>query len=172
MSGARGQGAVTGVNGNIVAVRRQGPVRQGEVAMVHCGPERLASEVIRVEGEVAWLQVFEDTRGVAVGMPVSFRDELLSVTLAPGMLGTIYDGLQRPLHRLDDRQGLFLRRGAWAEPVDEQRRWAFRPAVEPGARVEAGDWLGWVPEHHVRHHVMAPLELPELADGRDAGKGS
>ncbi|MCA9705199.1 MAG: V-type ATP synthase subunit A, partial [Myxococcales bacterium] len=53
-----------------------------------------------------------------------------------------------------------LRRGAWAEPVDEQRRWAFRPAVEPGARVEAGDWLGWVPEHHVRHHVMAPLELP------------
>ncbi|MCH9680554.1 MAG: V-type ATP synthase subunit A, partial [Deltaproteobacteria bacterium] len=107
----------------------------------------------------AHLQVFEDTRGVRVGMPVELTGELLSVTLGPGMLGSIYDGLQKPLERLEDRQGFFLRRGATAPAVDEQRTWPFTPTAKVGDRVQAGDWLGWVQEHGIQHHTLAPLTL-------------
>ena len=155
----RTEGVVKGVNGNLVAARLDGPVRHSEVVTVHCGDERLAAEVVRIEGNVAQLQVFEDTRRVAAGMPVECSGELLSVTLAPGMLGTIYDGLQRPLHDLRDDQGFFLRRGATAPAVDTTRRWTFEPMVAAGERVEAGAWLGHVQENHIRHHIVAPLRL-------------
>ncbi|MEM9458484.1 MAG: V-type ATP synthase subunit A [Myxococcota bacterium] len=159
MNEQRTEGTVVGVNGNLVTVERRGPVQHSEMAEVICGDEHLPAEVIRIDGRTVALQVFEDTRGVAAGMPVRFFGELLSVTLAPGMLGTIYDGLQRPLHRLPDRQGLFLRRGAQAPPVDLERRWAFFPSAKPGDLVEAGAWLGWVPEHHIRHRIVASLSL-------------
>ncbi len=159
MSHEQPHGTVVGVNGNLVVAQLERPASCNEVGYVLCGDDRLQAEVIRIEGRLAHLQVFEDTGGVRVGMEVELTGELLSVTLGPGMLGSIYDGLQKPLRRLDDRQGFFLRRGATAPPVDDEQRWAFVPTAAVGDRVRAGDWLGGVTEHHVHHPTLVPLTL-------------
>lgn len=100
-SGGSGSAArVIGVNGNIVTIETDGrPVRKNEVAYVVVGDERLRSEVLRIYGRVADLQVFEETHGIRYGDPVELTSQLLSVTLGPGMMGQIFDGLQKPLRR-------------------------------------------------------------------------
>ena len=118
MSTTDSTATVIGINGNLVSAELHGPAILDEVGVVACGDERLLAEVIRIDGSIASLQVFEDTRGIRVGTPVALTGELLSVTLGPGMLGSIYDGLQRPLPRLRDRDGYFLRRGASAPALD------------------------------------------------------
>ena len=102
------KGKVIGVNGNMVSVAFADRVVQNEVAFVHQGPNRLKSEVIRVRGKKAELQVFEDTNDIKVGDVVDFSGELLSVELGPGLLGQVYDGLQNPLERLAQDHGFFL----------------------------------------------------------------
>lgn len=159
MSDTRTTGRVVGVNGNLVVAQLDDAAMHSEVGYVMCGDERLQAEVIRIEGNEAYLQVFEDTHGIAVGMPVELSGEQLAVTLGPGMLGVIYDGLHKPLEQLDDRQGFFLRRGATAPAIDPERRWAFHPTAKVGDRVQAGDWLGWVDERHLRHRTLVPLDL-------------
>ena len=150
-------GQVTGVNGNMVAVAFNDEVMQNEVAYVICGGEKLKSEVIRVKGKRADLQVFEDTLDVKVGDKVEFSSELLSVELAPGLLGQIYDGLQNPLPLLAQAHGFFLKRGAYLKPLDEQQKWEFTPVVKKGDRVRAGVTLGTVPEKMFKHRIMAPF---------------
>ncbi len=152
-------GAVVGVTGNLVRASFRGAVCCNEVADIRVGVERLKAEIIRIDGDRVDLQVFEDTRGVRVGDPVEFTGELLAITLAPGLLGGVYDGLQNPLALLENRQGYFLKRGQVAPPVDEQTRWSFTPTVVPGDRVRAGSWLGEVREGHLVHRVLAPLGL-------------
>ena len=154
------RGKITGVNGNMVSVDvSEGSLIQNEVAFVNCGDERLKAEVIKIRGRQASLQVFEDTRGVRVGQDVEFSGELLSVELAPGLLGMTYDGLQNPLEHLDNRQGFFLKRGQYPPAVDQEKRWLFNPTAKPGDRVQAGSWLGWVQELHYPHQIMAPLNM-------------
>ncbi len=121
--------------------------------------ERLLAEVLRVRGSEADLQVFESTAGVAVGDPVVLTGRPLSVRLGPGLLGSLFDGLQRPLEALAAAHGTFLPRGAEAPPLDPAARWAFAPAVRSGDRVKAGDVLGTVEERHIRHRIMAPFDL-------------
>ena len=120
---------------------------------------RLLSEVIRVRGNLADLQVFEETRGLKVGDTVEFRDEMLSVVLGPGLLGQIYDGLQNPLPRLAEQFGYFLVPGKYIHGLDTDRQWEFTPKVAPGAAVQAADTLGTVPEGLFEHHVMVPFGL-------------
>jgi len=151
---------VTGVNANMVTVEvSEGSLIQNEVAYVSVGDERLKSEVIKIRGNQANIQVFEDTRGILIGQEVEFSGELLSVQLAPGLLGMIYDGLQNPLRLLDNRQGFFLKRGQYLDAVDLEKTWRFHPTAKAGDRVQAGGWLGWVQELHYPHQIMVPLDL-------------
>jgi len=120
---------------------------------------RLLSEVIRIRGRLADLQVFEETRGLRVGDEVEFEEEMLSVTLGPGLLGQIYDGLQNPLPRLAEEAGFFLKPGMYIHGLETDRTWEFTPKAAVGQTVQAGATLGTVPEGIFEHHVMAPFDL-------------
>ncbi|MHC4236388.1 MAG: V-type ATP synthase subunit A, partial [Planctomycetota bacterium] len=129
------------------------PVMKNEVGLVLLGEQRLKSEVLRVQNRVADLQVFEDTSGVKVGDEVELTGEMLSVTLAPGLLGTVYDGLQNPLALLAQEFGFLLPRGVELDPVDTEKPWDFTPSITPGETVEAGQVLGAVPEGIFEHKI-------------------
>ncbi len=153
------KGKVIGVNGNMVTAEVQGDVTMNEVAYVVCAGKKLKSEVIRVHGRRAELQVFEMSRGIGVGNEVEFTAELLSVRLGPGLLAQIYDGLQNPLPELAARCGFFLERGVYLSPLDDKKKWPFTPAAQPGAAVVAGDTLGAVPEGIFSHRIMVPFHM-------------
>ncbi|MCD6304249.1 MAG: V-type ATP synthase subunit A, partial [Planctomycetes bacterium] len=134
---------------------------------------KLLSEVIRIRGRLADLQVFEETRGLKVGDPVEFRREMLSVTLGPGLLGQIYDGLQNPLPHVAEKQGFFLTPGVYLPGLPTDTKWPFTPTAEVGSTVRAGDTLGTVPEGIFEHRIMAPFGLKgewKLASLAEAGE--
>ena len=123
--------------------------------------ERLKAEILRVKGNEADVQVFEDTSGIAPGDPVAQTHEMLAVELAPGNLGTVFDGLQQPLNVIADEYGFFLPRGVSVDAIDRSKKWDFTPKVKVGDKVRAGDALGSVPEGQFDHKIMAPFD----ADG-------
>lgn len=159
MSVTHRTGRVAKISGNMVSVDVDAYVVQNEVAFIARGEERLKSEVIRVRGARAEMQVYENTGGVRVGDPVIFTDELLSVELGPGLLGQIFDGLQNPLPMLAQDHGYFLKRGIYLDPLPDEAAWDFTPSVEVGARVRAGDAIGVVPEKIFKHAIMVPFGL-------------
>jgi len=111
------KGWVTGVNGNMVSVRVEGPVALNEVAFIEIGGKRLKAEVIRIRGDIVQTQVFEMTKGITVGLPVVFSGEMLAVELGPGLLGKIYDGLQNPLPEVAKQTGYFLEPGVYLDAL-------------------------------------------------------
>lgn len=150
-------GRVTGANGNLVSVAFDTSVIQNEVAFVKVSDgARLKSEVIRVRGGQADMQVFESTGGVKVGDPVEFTGQLLSVELGPGLLTQVFDGLQNPLPRLAE-ESLFLKRGTYIYPLDDKRQWEYTPVAKEGDELFAGDEVGWVPEGIFHHKIMLPF---------------
>ncbi len=151
------KGRVVGVNGNMVTVTFDGLVTMNEVAYVVVGEKKLKSEVIRIRGNLADLQVFEITRGIGVNDPVLFTGELLSVRLGPGLLQQIYDGLQNPLPELAEKCGFFLERGVYLSPLSETKTWSFTPTVKVGDTVQRGDAVGTVPEGIFKHRIMVPF---------------
>lgn len=153
------KGAVTGVNGNMVTARVDGPVSMNEVAFIVLGDKRLKAEVIRVRGDLVQTQVFEMTKGIKVGQAVEFSGEMLAVELGPGLLGKIYDGLQNPLPEVAKKTGYFLEPGVYLDALPRDAKWAWTPAVKPGDVVEKADTLGTVPESAFTHRVMVPFGL-------------
>ena len=151
-------GHVVSVNGNMVNVEFDTAVTKNEVAYILVDDTRLKGEVIRINGNIASLQVYEMTTGVAVGDEVEFSGELLSVELGPGLLSQVYDGLQNPLPELADKCGFFLQRGVYLDAIPD-RDWHFTPAVKKGDKVSAGDTLGTVPEGVFTHHIMVPFDV-------------
>jgi len=151
-------GRIVAVFGNMVIAETSGSVVQNSIGFC-CRDDgiKLLSEVIRVRGRFADLQVFEDTRGLKVGNEVEFRPEMLSVVLGPGLLGQIFDGLQNPLPELAAETGFFLQPGKYIESLARDRPWDFTPTAEPGQTVRAGDPLGTVPEGIFTHQIMTPL---------------
>tara|TARA_R110002072_G_scaffold237600_1_gene394950 strand:+ start:2483 stop:4315 length:1833 start_codon:yes stop_codon:yes gene_type:complete len=121
--------------------------------------ERLKAEVLRVNGLRADVQVYESTRGVAIGDPVEQSGKLLSVTLGPGLLGQIYDGLQNPLENLAKDHGSFLPRGVEIPGLDQHQKWSFVATATAGDLIQAGDLLGTVEEGHLTHKILAPFDL-------------
>ena len=121
--------------------------------------EYLQAEVLRVRHGEADVQVFENTRGVAIGDPVKQSGEMLSVALGPGLLGQVYDGLQNPLEIIASQQGFFLPRGLEVDGIDQQQHWSFQPVVKVGDKVKAGDLIGHVQEGRFQHKIMAPFKL-------------
>ena len=153
-------GHVVGINGNMMAVEvDSGSVVQNEVAFVKLPDAKLKAEVIKVIGKKCFLQVFEDTTGMSVGMPVEFTGNMLAVELGPGLLGQIYDGLQNPLTLLENKQEFFLQRGQYKEPIHREKKWDWKPLAAVGDRVRAGQWLGEVPEKFITHRVLTPLGM-------------
>jgi V/A-type H+-transporting ATPase subunit A len=152
------KGRVTGVNGNMVNVAFEGAISKNEVGYIHVGDTRLKSEVIRINSNVASLQVFESTTDVSVGDKVEFTSEMLSVELGPGLLKQIYDGLQNPLPELASQCGFFLQRGVYLDPIPNLD-WEFTPAVKVGDSVAAGDTIGTVPEGLFTHQIMVPFNI-------------
>lgn len=114
------------------------------------------SEVIKVIGKNAFVQVFESTRGMRVGDTAEFEGHMLEVTLGPGMLSRNYDGLQNDL---DKMKGVFLKRGEYTFPLDEEKKWAFKPLAKAGDEVVAGSWLGEVDENSQPHRIMVPFSF-------------
>jgi V/A-type H+-transporting ATPase subunit A len=153
------QGRITKVVGNMIAVETGERIIQNEVAYIIHGSERLKSEVIRVRGKQAELQVYENTSGVKVGEKAEFTGELLSVELGPGLLGQIFDGLQNPLPVLAAKFGFFLKRGEYVEALPDDTEWDFKPAAKQGDILRAGDKLGHVKEKIFDHHIMVPFHL-------------
>ena len=153
------KGKIVGINGNLLTVEFDTYVTQNEVAYAICGDERLKCEVIRVRGQRADLQVFEDAVGLQVGNDVEFTDELLSVELGPGLLTMVFDGLQNPLNELAEKSGFFLKRGLYLPALDYEKKWEFTPSAKVGDKVSAGEKLGSVPEGIFEHKIMAPFTL-------------
>jgi len=161
------------VFGNMVMAETAGDVVQNSVGYCRRSDgARLLSEVIRVRGHLADLQVFEETRGLRVGDEVEFREQMLSVSLGPGLLGNVYDGLQNPLYDLAEETGYFLTAGVYLDGLPGDTKWAFTPKVSKGDTVRAAHTLGTVPEGIFDHHVMAPFDLPEeMIVARSADEG-
>jgi len=147
-------GVIESVSGPVVTATDL-DARMNDV--VYVGSEGLMGEVIEIEGNVTTIQVYEETSGVGPGEPVENTGEPLSVDLGPGMLDSIYDGVQRPLAVLEDKMGAFLDRGVDAPGIDLERTWEFEPTVEEGDEVSSGDIVGTVPEtESIEHKVMVP----------------
>ena len=148
------KGIVRGIVSNLVTVEVDGPVSQNEICYISVGGVKLMSEVIKVIGKNAFVQVFESTRGMRVGDEAEFQGHMLEVTLGPGMLSRNYDGLQNDL---DKMEGVFLKRGEYTFPLDKEKKWAFKPLAQAGDSVMAGDWLGEVDENYQPHKIMVPF---------------
>ena len=149
-------GKVIGIVSNLVTVQTNGPVAENELCYINLGGTKLLAEVIKVNGDRASVQVFESTRGLKNGDEVEFEGKMLEVTLGPGLLSSIYDGLQNNLATMED---VFLKRGEYTEPLDREKLWKFTPIAKPGDKVIAADWLGGVEEGWLPHKIMVPFSF-------------
>ena len=150
------KGKVTGVIANMVLLEVDGPVAQNEICYISTGGDRLMAEVIKINGAKVYVQVFESTRRLKIGEVAEFTGHMLEVSLAPGMLSKNYDGLQNDL---DKMEGVFLKRGDYTNPLDEDKLWHFDPLVKEGDSVMAASWIGSVEENHQPLKIMAPFGL-------------
>ena len=147
-------GIVTGIVSNLVTVLVDGPVAENEICYIDLGGVKMMAEVIKVNGKNASVQVFESTRGLKGGDKVEFEGRMLEITLGPGLLSSVYDGLQNDLTTMQD---VFLQRGEYTDPLDREKLWDFTPIAKPGDKVVAADWLGEVKEGWLPHKIMVPF---------------
>ena len=150
------KGIVTGIVSNLVTVEIDGPVAENELCYITLDGTPLLAEVIKVSGNKASVQVFESTRGLKNSDPVEFEGRMLEVTLGPGLLSSVYDGLQNNLATMED---VFLKRGEYTEPINREKLWDFTPLAKPGDKVVAADWLGEVKEGWLPHKIMVPFSF-------------
>ncbi len=156
------QGRIVWVSGP--AVRADGMSEAKMYETVTVGNAKLVGEVIRLTGDVAFIQVYESTSGLKPGEPVVGTGNPLSVLLGPGIIGQLYDGIQRPLRELSKQSGSFIGRGIVTTPVDMTKKWHFVPTVSVGDEVTGGDILGTVKESElIDHSIMVP---PDHSGGK------
>ncbi|MFN8570730.1 MAG: V-type ATP synthase subunit A [Gemmatimonadaceae bacterium] len=146
--------AIVRIAGSLVEAR---PLRASLYELAYVGDRSLLGEVIRQTEDLATLQVYEDTTGLSLGEPVAVTGSTLAVTLGPGLLGSILDGVGRPLARVAEGTGDFISPGVRAETLDHTQRWPFTAQVIPGTAVQGGDVLGVVPERPgIDHRILVP----------------
>lgn len=139
--------------------------------VVKVGHEGLMGEVIRIEGDKATVQVYEDTSGIKPGEPVVNTGMSLSVELGPGLLESIYDGIQRPLKVLQEKMGDFIQRGVSANGLDRDKKWDFKPVVKNGDKVKGGEVIGLVQEtENIEHKIMVPPNVSGTVSEIKSGK--
>ena len=154
------QGRIVWVSGPAVKADGMSEAQMYETVVV--GESKLVGEVIRLTGDVAFIQVYESTSGLRPGEPVTGTGNPLSVMLGPGIIGQLYDGIQRPLRELSKASGSFIGRGITTSPVDMSKKYRFTPSVKEGSEVSAGDIIGTVAETDLitDHGIMVPPDHP------------
>ncbi len=150
------KGKVAGIISNLVMVECDGPVSQNEICFIVLHGVKLMAEVIRIGKKVAYIQVFESTRGLKTGTEVEFTGHMLEATLGPGILSKNFDGL---MHDLDKMTGIFLQKGDYTPALEDDKFWEFKPLAKPGDEVIAGSWLGEVTENWIPHKIMVPFSF-------------
>ena len=149
------QGTIARIAGPMVIARSVSGAQMHEVVRV--GKAGLLGEIIRLDADTAYVQTYEDTSGISVGEPVCCTGEPMLITLGPGLLGNVFDGIQRPLKRLEQESGPFIGRGLTVDALPSDKPWRFQPVVKPGDVVEPGSILGTVRETAaLEHRIMVP----------------
>lgn len=138
--------------------------------VVRVGNEKLMGEVIQIDGDKTIIQVYEDTSGIKPGEPVINTGQPLVVELGPGLLGSIYDGIQRPLPVLVKKMGDYIKRGVDAPGLDENKKWDFKASVKAGDKVGRGGVIGGVEEFGVKHKILIPPNQEGKIKGIKSGK--
>lgn len=149
-------GKVSGIVSNLVTVLVDGPVAENELCHIDVKGTKMLAEVIKVNGNTASVQVFESTRGLKCGDSVEFLGKMLEVSLGPGLLSSVYDGLQNDLTTMT---GVFLKRGEYTDPLNHEKLWDFTPIAQAGDKVQAASWLGEVKEGWLPHKIMVPFSF-------------
>ena len=151
-------GKIYGINGPVVYLKGKTDFKMSE--MVYVGNEKLVGEVISLDKEMTTIQVYEETGGLKPGEMVEGSDAAVSVTLAPGILNNIFDGIERPLERIADTGGAFITRGVSVDSLDMDRLWETHITVAPGEMVHGGTVIAEVPETRaIVHKCMVPPDL-------------
>jgi V/A-type H+-transporting ATPase subunit A len=162
------QGKVSRISGPVVIAEGMRGSKMYDVVKV--GREELSGEIIRLDSDTAVIQVYEDTTGLSIGEPVENTEQPLSVDLGPGLISSIYDGVQRPLPLLVKESGSFISRGIAVPGLDRTRRWRFKPLVRIGEKVTGGSVIGEVTEYHLRHLILAPPGLVGTVTAIESGE--
>jgi V/A-type H+-transporting ATPase subunit A len=150
-----GRGEIIYINGPVVKGR--GMDEANVMELVYVSDERLFGEIIGLEGDVATIQVYEETTGLKPGMPIYRSGQPLSVELGPGLIGQVFDGIQRPLELIQDKQGTFIWRGVQVEALDKSKKWHFVPKAERDQEVAPGDIIGTIHETPLlEHRIVVP----------------
>lgn len=161
-------GDISRISGPVILSEGMRGSRMYDVVKV--GEQNLNGEIIRLDGDQAVIQVYEDTTGLQVGERVSNTGLPLSVELGPGLLSSIYDGIQRPLPLLAEKSGSFISRGVTLPGLSHEQEWEFTPRVKKGDHVTNGDVIGTVTEFHLEHRIMVPPfvsgVVKEIRNGR------
>ena len=153
-------GKIVKVSGPLIVAEGMGEAKMFEVARV--SEKRLIGEIIELHGDQAFIQVYEDTAGLGPGEEVTTTGQSLSIELGPGLLQSIYDGIQRPLDVIYSGVGHYITRGIDVPGLDHEKKWDFNPNKElkEGGEVKAGDILGSVPETElIGHRVIVPPDV-------------
>jgi V/A-type H+-transporting ATPase subunit A len=161
-------GAIARISGPVIIARQMKGSKMYDVVLV--GDDRLRGEIIRLDSEMAVIQVYEDTTGLTIGESVENTGQPLTVELGPGLISSIYDGVQRPLPALLAKSGNFIARGISAPGLDREREWEFSPSVKTGDAVSSGDVLGTVKEYHFVHRILVPPDISGKVTDIKAGK--
>ncbi|MFH1826103.1 MAG: V-type ATP synthase subunit A, partial [bacterium] len=162
-------GRIIKIAGPLVVAEDIPNARMADVVKV--GSQEIIGEIIELKNNQASIQVYEETAGIGVGDPVVTTGRPLSVELGPGLMSSIYDGIQRPLEKIMAKAGAFLERGIFVNALDRKKKWEFVPKVKFGDQVKPGDILGTVQETSlVEHRIMVPPGLEGKVD--DIKKGS
>lgn len=162
------QGKIVKVAGPVVEAEGMAGARMFDVVRV--GKMNLIGEIVELNGDKASIQVYEETGGIGPGEPVIDTEQALSVELGPGLIESIYDGIQRPLEGLYEKEGAFMSRGTTVPGLDRNKKWHFKPTVTDGDQVEAGDVIGEVDETTlITHRVMVPLGIKGTIKGVKEG---
>ena len=163
------EGKIIKIAGPLVVAENIPKARMYDVVRV--GKERLIGEILEIRGNKASIQVYEETGGLKPGEPVESTNQPLSVELGPGILGNIYDGIQRPLDLIKASEGDFISRGIEFPAIDREKEWDFKPRVKEGEEITPGDILGVVQETEIiEHRILVPLgiegKVKEIREGK------
>ena len=149
------EGKIIGISGSVVTVSGLEDPKMNNIVFI--GTNELVGEIVKIEGENAIIQVYEDTSGLRIGEKAVDSNEPLSVELGPGLIGSIFDGIQRPLDKILDKEGTFISSGIKVNSLDREKKWHFKPKVEEGKVVEPGEEIGEVKETSlIKHKVLVP----------------
>ena len=151
--------AIYGINGPVIYLKGNTGFRMSE--MVYVGSQKLVGEVIALDKDMTTVQVYEETTGLRPGEEVVASGNAVSVTLAPGILNNIFDGIERPLERIAESSGgAFITRGVSVDSLDRQKKWQAHLTVEKGQYLHGGDIIAEVPETHaIVHKCMVPPDV-------------